>query len=159
MTPWHSPAPSSLPVLATSLLLMAVAGCSTAKTDNGLVKGMPTPIRMELSGAGASFPAPLYKRWFDELAQQGVGAKDQSVGSGTGLQQFTYNLVDFAASDVPMKPAEVARERRGVVQIPMTAGALVVAYQHKGCDRPHHGGPTGALSLQGPASNHGARTW
>lgn len=134
MTPWHSPAPSSLPVLASSLLLMAVAGCSTAKTDNGSVKGMPTPIRMELSGAGASFPAPLYKRWFDELAQQGVGVKYQSVGSGTGLQQFTYNLVDFAASDVPMKPAEVARERRGVVQIPMTAGALVVAYQHKGCD-------------------------
>ncbi|MFM9087435.1 MAG: substrate-binding domain-containing protein [Cyanobium sp.] len=56
------------------------------------------------------------------------------MGSGAGIQQFTFNLVDFAASDVPMKPAEVARERRGVVQLPMTAGALVVAYQHRGCD-------------------------
>lgn len=127
MTPWCSPAPSRLPVLASALLLMAVAGCSTAKTDNGLVKGMPTPIKMELSGAGASFPAPLYKRWFDELSQQGVKVRYQSVGSEAGLQKFSYNLVDFAASDVPMKPAEVVRERRGAVQIPMTAGALVVA--------------------------------
>lgn len=95
---------------------------------------MATPIRMVLHGAGASFPAPLYKRWFDELTHQGVGVKYASVGSGAGLQQLSYNLVDFAASDVPLKPADVARERRGVVQIPMTAGALVVAYQHKGCD-------------------------
>jgi phosphate transport system substrate-binding protein len=136
MTPLPSPGPTSQavgPTLAAALLL-AVAGCTTVKTDNGSVEGMATPIRMVLSGAGSSFTGPLYRRWFDALAQQGVGVTYQSVGSGAGLQQFTYNLVDFAAIDVPLQPAEVARERRGVVQIPMTAGALVVAYQHKGCE-------------------------
>ncbi|MFM9087434.1 MAG: hypothetical protein ACKOPT_04730, partial [Cyanobium sp.] len=60
------------PTLAAALFL-AVSGCSTATTNGALVEGMATPIRVVLHGAGASFPAPLYKRWFEELAQQGVG--------------------------------------------------------------------------------------
>lgn len=125
--------PPVAPTLGAALFL-AISGCSTATTDSGSVEGMATPIRRVLDGAGASFPAPLYKRWFDELAHQGVGVTYETVGSGAGIQHFRFNLVDFAASDVPMKPAEVARERRGVVQIPMTAGALVVAYRHTGCE-------------------------
>jgi phosphate transport system substrate-binding protein len=67
-----------------------------------------------LSGAGASFPAPIYQRWFQELANQGVRVNHQSVGSGAGVRQLL----------VP----------QGVVQIPMTAGAIAVAYQNKGCE-------------------------
>ncbi len=115
-------------------LLAPVAGCGSNRTGSTRLEGMPTPVLTNLQGAGTSSPAPLFRRWFEELANQGVRVTYQSVGSGAGIQQFSYNLVDFAASDVPMTAEEVAKERRGVVQIPITAGANVVAYQHKGCD-------------------------
>lgn len=86
-----------------------------------------------LNGAGASFPAPLYQRWFQELAGKGVRVNYQSVGSGAGVRQFVSGTVDFAASDVPMKAGDIAQVKRGVRQIPMTAGAIAVAYNHKGC--------------------------
>ena len=87
-----------------------------------------------LNGAGASFPASIYQRWFQELAGQGIQVNYQSVGSGAGVRQFLSRTVDFAASDVPMKPEEVAKLPQGVVQIPMTAGAIAVAYNLRGCD-------------------------
>ncbi|MEB3335285.1 MAG: phosphate ABC transporter substrate-binding protein PstS [Cyanobacteriota bacterium] len=87
-----------------------------------------------LNGAGASFPAPIYQRWFQDLASKGVRVNYQSVGSGAGVRQFISRTVDFAASDVPMKAEELAKVPQGVVQIPMTAGAIAVAYHHKGCD-------------------------
>ena len=87
-----------------------------------------------LNGAGASFPAPLYQRWFQELAGQGVRVNYQSVGSGAGVRQFISRTVDFGASDVPMKAEEIAKVPQGVVQIPLTAGAIAVAYNHKGCE-------------------------
>ena len=86
-----------------------------------------------LNGAGASFPAPLYQRWFQELAGQGIRVNYQSVGSGAGVRQFVSGTVDFAASDVPMKAEDIAQVTRGVRQIPMTAGAIAVAYNHPGC--------------------------
>ena len=87
-----------------------------------------------LSGAGASFPAPIYQRWFQDLAGKGVRVNYQSVGSGAGVRQFISRTVDFAASDVPMKPDELAKVPQGVVQIPMTAGAIAVAYNNPGCE-------------------------
>jgi phosphate transport system substrate-binding protein len=87
-----------------------------------------------LSGAGASFPAAIYQRWFQELAGQGVKVNYQSVGSGAGVRQFTAGTVDFGASDAPMKAEEITKVSRGVLQIPMTAGAIAVAYNNPGCD-------------------------
>jgi phosphate transport system substrate-binding protein len=87
-----------------------------------------------LSGAGASFPAAIYQRWFQELAGQGVKVNYQSVGSGAGVRQFSAGTVDFGASDAPMKPEEVSKVARGVLQIPMTAGAIAVAYNNPGCE-------------------------
>ena len=100
-------------------LVLSLAGCGGTTT---------------LNGAGASFPSPLYQRWFQELASKGVRVNYQSVGSGAGVRQFISRTVDFGASDVPMKSEEIAKVSRGVVQIPMTAGAIAVAYQHSGCD-------------------------
>jgi len=98
---------------------IALAGCGGTTT---------------LNGAGASFPASIYQRWFQELAGQGVKVNYQSVGSGAGVRQFISRTVDFAASDVPMKAEELAKLPQGVVQIPMTAGAIAVAYNYKGCE-------------------------
>jgi phosphate transport system substrate-binding protein len=86
-----------------------------------------------LNGSGASFPASIYQRWFQDLAAQGVKVNYQSVGSGAGVRQFINRTVAFAASDVPMQPKEIAKVNQGVVQIPMTAGAIAVAYNHPGC--------------------------
>ncbi|MFN9872670.1 MAG: phosphate ABC transporter substrate-binding protein PstS [Cyanobacteriota bacterium] len=86
-----------------------------------------------LNGAGASFPAAIYQHWFQQLSAKGVNVNYQSVGSGAGVRQFEAGTVDFAASDVPMKAEDVAKVSRGVVQVPMTAGAIAVAYNLQGC--------------------------
>jgi phosphate transport system substrate-binding protein len=89
---------------------------------------------VSLNGAGASFPAAIYQRWFQDLASKGAKVNYQSVGSGAGVRQFVAKTVDFGASDVPMKDDDIAKVADGVVQIPMTAGAIAVAYNHPECD-------------------------
>ena len=87
-----------------------------------------------LQGAGATFPAPLYQRWFQDLAGKGDARVNyQSVGSGAGVRQFEAGTVDFAASDKPLDAEEAAAIQRGVVQLPMTGGAIAVAYNNPGC--------------------------
>ncbi|MCU0565172.1 MAG: phosphate ABC transporter substrate-binding protein PstS [Oculatellaceae cyanobacterium Prado106] len=87
-----------------------------------------------LSGAGASFPAPLYQRWFAEYnkVEPGVQISYQSVGSGAGVEQFLAGTVDFGATDSPLKDEEKAKfkEKYGAdpIQVPMTAGSVVFAY-------------------------------
>ena len=92
--------------------------------------GSPTA---SLQGAGASFPAGIYQRWFADLASQGVRVNYQSVGSGAGVRQFQAGTVDFGASDAPLDAAEAKAISRGVVQLPLTAGAIAVAYNLPGC--------------------------
>jgi phosphate transport system substrate-binding protein len=85
---------------------------------------------VSLTGAGASFPAPLYQRWFSDFnkANPSVQINYQSIGSGAGVEQFTAGTVDFGASDVAMKDEEIAKVKQGVLLLPMTAGSIVVAY-------------------------------
>jgi phosphate transport system substrate-binding protein len=90
-------------------------------------------MAQQLSGAGASFPAPLYQRWSaDFKAKSGVEVNYQSVGSGAGVKQFTAGTVDFGASDAAMTDEEMAKVASGVVLIPATAGSIVVAYNLPG---------------------------
>jgi phosphate transport system substrate-binding protein len=87
-----------------------------------------------LNGAGATFPAPIYQRWFNDYAQSsGNRVNYQSVGSGAGIRQFVAGTVDFAATDEPIKSSEAAKVKRGVVQIPMVGGTIAVAYNKPGC--------------------------
>ena len=87
-----------------------------------------------LQAAGASFPAGLYQRWFADLASKDkIRVNYQSVGSGAGVRQFQAGTVDFAASDKPLDAQEAAAIKRGVVQLPLTAGAIAVAYNLPGC--------------------------
>ena len=86
-----------------------------------------------LNGAGASFPAPIYQRWFQQLASKGIQVNYQSVGSGAGVRQFLAGTVDFGASDVPLSAAERSKAPQGVVQLPLTAGAIALAYNLPGC--------------------------
>lgn len=113
----------SLAVSSSALLL---AGCGGSGGGDG--------GNVTLNGAGASFPAAIYQRWFQDLAAKGVRVNYQSVGSGAGVRQFMARTVDFGATDVPMKAEEITKVPNGVVQIPMTAGAIAVAYNNKACD-------------------------
>ncbi|NEQ35592.1 MAG: phosphate ABC transporter substrate-binding protein PstS [Okeania sp. SIO3I5] len=86
--------------------------------------------QVNLVGAGASFPSPIYQRWFQDLSNSdpNLQVDYQSVGSGAGVERFTQELVDFGASDVAMKDEEIAQVGRGVILLPMTAGCIVLAY-------------------------------
>jgi phosphate transport system substrate-binding protein len=83
-----------------------------------------------LQGAGASFPAPLYNRWFKaySAAHQNTLVDYQSVGSGGGVKSVIDHTVDFGASDAAMKEEDMAKVPEGVRLFPMTAGSIVLAY-------------------------------
>ncbi|MBD1883514.1 phosphate ABC transporter substrate-binding protein PstS [Microcoleus vaginatus] len=85
-----------------------------------------------ITAAGASFPAPLYQRWFQDFNKINpkVQINYQSVGSGAGVEQFTKGTVDFGASDTAMKDDEIAKvpADKGVILLPMTAGSIVMGY-------------------------------
>jgi len=90
----------------------------------------------QLSGAGATFPAPLYQRWSVEYNKQvpSIQVNYQSVGSGAGVKNFLQGVVDFGASDAAMSDAEMAKSPRGAVLIPATAGSVVLAYNLPGVE-------------------------
>src|SRR5438067_8522746 len=75
----------------------------------------------DISGAGATFPYPVYSKWADAYRQKtGVGLNYQSIGSGGGIRQIKAKTVTFGASDMPLKPEEL--QEAGLVQFPMIIG-------------------------------------
>ena len=87
-----------------------------------------------LSGAGASFPAKIYTRWFKDLASSGGPRVNyQALGSGSGRKAFIDETVNFGASDDPMKDEDIAKVKRGLVQIPMVGGTIAFGYNYD-CD-------------------------
>jgi phosphate transport system substrate-binding protein len=95
--------------------------------------GASAPV-VKLQGAGASFPAPLYSKWFKAYgaAHPNVQVDYQSVGSGNGVKSFIDKTVDFGASDAAMSPEEIARVDAGAQLLPMTAGSIVLTYNLEG---------------------------
>jgi len=91
-----------------------------------------------LTGAGATFPYPLYSKWFDAYAAKtGVKINYQSIGSGGGIRQLTEQTVDFGATDAPMADAELAKAKGGaILHFPMTLGAVVLTYNLPGVTAP-----------------------
>jgi phosphate transport system substrate-binding protein len=82
-----------------------------------------------LNGAGASFPNPIYTKWFDAYNKKtGVQINYQSIGSGGGIRQFTEGTVDFGATDGPMNESQIAAVNANVLHLPTVLGAVVVTY-------------------------------
>ncbi len=97
-----------------------------------------------LNGAGATFPNPIYAKWFDAYAKKtGVKINYQSIGSGGGIRQFTQGTVDFGASDGPMTDEQIAAVSGNVAHLPTVLGAVVLTY-----NQPALG--TTKLKLDGP---------
>src|SRR5579863_3025475 len=85
----------------------------------------------DISGAGATFPYPIYSKWADAYRQQtGVGLNYQSIGSGGGIKQIKAKTVTFGASDMPLKPEDL--KEAGLVQFPMIIGGVVPVVNLKG---------------------------
>lgn len=84
---------------------------------------------VNLTGAGATFPYPLYAKWFDVYGRQsGTQINYQAIGSGGGIQQIKNNTVDFGASDAPLSNADLSGMPAPIVQIPTVAGGVAVIY-------------------------------
>src|SRR6266516_5543021 len=90
--------------------------------------------QMMINGAGATFPYPIYSKWFDEYAKvdPSVRFNYQSIGSGGGQKQILAQTVDFGASDGPMSDDNLAKAPGKLLHIPTVAGADVVAYNLSG---------------------------
>jgi phosphate transport system substrate-binding protein len=128
-------------VLAAGILVVSIllVGCSASATTPGAATTPSTSTTSQaqsLNGAGATFPAPLYTKWFDEYNKlTGVKINYQAVGSGAGIKQITAGTVDFGASDGIMTDEQVAAaEAYGgpILHIPMTSGAVAVIYNLQG---------------------------
>ena len=144
----------SRPTIWTALTALSiglsVSSCTPKSPDIAMPKpGDPAPTAAtapgasagnssSLSGAGATFPAPLYQRWFADYnkANPGTQISYQSVGSGAGIEQFLAGTVDFGATDAPLKPEERAKFKTKFsaepIQVPMTGGSVVIAYNLDG---------------------------
>ena len=125
----------SLAAIALVIVVLGAA-CSSKKGtsgSNGGFSGVP------LTGAGATFPKPIYDKWFHDFnsVESGAQINYQAIGSGGGVEQFTAGTVDFGASDAPLKDEEIAAIKsngRDVVQTPTVLGGVVIAYNVSGLE-------------------------
>jgi phosphate transport system substrate-binding protein len=119
----------SLAVVTACVLLI---GCSSGGSGSGTGTGGTGSARsVKLQGSGASFPDPLYQRWFKTYSEAtpGVTVDYTATGSGAGITDLTNQLVDFAGSDAAMSDDEIAKVDAGVQLLPVTAGKVVLAYK------------------------------
>jgi phosphate transport system substrate-binding protein len=139
-----------LPLLLVLAAAIIFTGCgsattATAQTNTTTPAATVTQVK-SLNGAGATFPQPLYTKWFSEYAKiTGIEINYQGVGSGAGINQVTAGTVDFGASDGIMTAEQQAKaEAAGgpILHIPMTSGAIAVIYNLSGI-------PSGQLKLTG----------
>ena len=108
-------------ILKHAFRALAIAGALFCATSQAV----------DITGAGATFPYPIYAKWADAYKKStGNGMNYQSIGSGGGIKQITAKTVDFGASDMPMKPEDL--QKNGLVQFPAIMGGVVPVYNLKG---------------------------
>ena len=112
-------------IASTGIIGATLVACGSSDSTSGI----------RLSGAGASFPSKIYTRWFADLnSEGGPRVNYQAVGSGSGRKAFIDETVDFGASDDPMKATDIAKVKRGLVQIPMVGGTIAFGYNNPDCE-------------------------
>ncbi len=117
--------------------MIAACGDRRSSAVDSTTALAPSGTRVDLTGAGATFPYPLYSRWFNEYATlTNVRINYQSIGSGGGIRQVVARTVDFGATDVPMTDAELASAGMPVLHIPTVIGAVAITYNLPGLSRP-----------------------
>jgi phosphate transport system substrate-binding protein len=116
--------------------LMALGCSKKPETVSAAASSTPPAAAgpVTLQGSGASFPAPLYSRWFREFSDKepSVRVNYQATGSGAGIKAFIEGQTDFGASDAAMTDEEIAQAKDNVLLLPVTAGNIVLAYNLEG---------------------------
>jgi phosphate transport system substrate-binding protein len=106
--------------MSVNIRFIALAATAAAV----IAGGTTTTLAAEISGAGATFPYPIYAKWADAYKKEtGTGLNYQSIGSGGGIKQIQNKTVTFGASDAPLKGADL--DKFGLVQFPMVMGGIV----------------------------------
>jgi phosphate transport system substrate-binding protein len=110
-------------------MVLVAAACGAGSGGGGGAGDSTTAAGAALTGAGATFPDPIYKRWFADYARKtGTQINYQSIGSGGGIKQFTEGTVDFGATDSPMKAEQLTAVQGQVLHLPTVLGAVVITY-------------------------------
>jgi phosphate transport system substrate-binding protein len=119
-------------LVLTGLLSLGFA-CSPGNTGSG-----GTSSTINLQGAGATFPNPLYQKWLSEYGKlhPNVRIDYQSIGSGGGIKQIKEQTVDFGASDAPMKDDDLKSASAEIIHVPTVLGAVVITYNLAGVNKP-----------------------
>ena len=126
----------SAPAGAASQAPAATSNGSKAPSAAGMTGPEPASAAITLQGAGATFPTPLYTKWFEDYSAKysNVKVDYQSIGSGGGIKAITQQTVDFGASDAPMKDTEIAAlpAATKLLHVPAALGAVVVIFNLQG---------------------------
>ena len=123
---------------AAALLTLGLAACgSDDKSSGSSSSDSAKTLSGSITGAGATFPAPVYTEWAADLKNQGLTVNYQAIGSGGGIAQFTAGTVDFGATDSAMEDDELkAAEAKGTpVHVPSVFGAVTISYNVSGVDK------------------------
>jgi phosphate transport system substrate-binding protein len=119
---WGGPVVLPIKNGRTSVNIRSIVRSVTAAAV--LAGGATVALAADISGAGATFPYPIYAKWADAYKKEtGIGLNYQSIGSGGGIKQIQNKTVTFGASDAPLKGADL--EKFGLVQFPMVMGGIV----------------------------------
>ncbi len=119
-------------------MITTARSIAVAYSVAALFSGIASAQSVDLTGAGATYPYPIYSKWFSDYAQSsGVKINYQSIGSGGGIRQLSEQTVDFGASDGPMSDQELATAKGGpVLHFPTVMGAVVLTYNVPEVTRP-----------------------
>ena len=126
-----------LAIAAAGVLAIGAAACGSSSSSSTSTSSSKK-VGGTISGAGATFPQPVYDEWGNRIkSQTGTSVNYNPIGSGGGIAQFTAGTVDFGATDSAMKPEEVtAAQKKGTpVHVPTVFGAITVSYNVSGLDK------------------------
>src|SRR5215510_6467033 len=116
-----------------AILVLALVG--TSCTDSGRTQAAgPQAGQVLINGAGATFPYPIYSKWFNEYHRKfpQIQINYQSIGSGKGVRQMLEGTIDFGASDMPMTDEQSKQAKKKILHFPTVLGADVAAYNIPG---------------------------
>ncbi len=124
-----------LGTIALLSLVLILAACGSSSGATGSSPSSNCPSMKTLNGAGSTFDGPLFSKLFSVYSSVPCGANVnyQLIGSGAGINDLLHNLVDFGATDAPMKDAQLAQSTHGpIIHIPVTLGAVAMSYNLTG---------------------------
>ena len=115
--------------LVATVLIACGGGGAPSHSASDSTTATASGAGVDLTGAGATFPYPIYSKWFSDYAKEtSIKINYQSIGSGGGIRQLSEHTVDFGASDAPMSDDELAKAKGPIMHFPTVIGAVAVTY-------------------------------